>query len=67
VVLWVGYADPAEHGDFVTDEKVFWIGRSGSFTIAGDMKSGTVDATVESLAGNPGSTVRIKGSWRCAA
>ena len=67
VVLFLGHADPSSHGDFVTDDKVYWIGSSGSFSVAKDMKSGTVDATVRSLAGNSGSTVRIKGSWRCAA
>jgi hypothetical protein len=67
VVLFLGYADPSTHGDFVTDDKVYWIGSGGSFSIAKDMKSGTIDATVRSLAGNSGSTVRIKGSWRCAA
>jgi hypothetical protein len=67
VALFLGYADPSTHGDFVTDDKVFWVGSSGTFSIAKDMKSGTVDATVRSLTGNRGSTVRIKGSWRCAA
>jgi len=65
VVLFLGHADPANHGEFVTDDQVFWVGSSGSFTIAHDMKSGTVDATVSGL--TTGSTVRIKGSWRCAA
>jgi len=65
VVLFLGHADPANHGEFVTDDQVFWVGSSGSFTIAHDMKSGTVDATVIGL--TTGSTVRIKGSWRCAA
>jgi len=65
VVLFLGHADPANHGEFVTDDQVFWVGSSGSFTIARDMKSGTVDATVSGL--TTGSTVRIKGSWRCAA
>jgi len=65
VVLFLGHADPANHGEFVTDDQIFWVGSGGSFTIARDMKSGTVDATVSSL--SSGSTVRIKGSWRCAA
>jgi len=65
VVLFLGHADPANHGEFVTDDQVFWVGSSGSFSIARDMKSGTVDATVIGLV--TGSTVRIKGSWRCAA
>jgi len=65
VVLFLGHADPANHGEFVSDDQVFWVGSSGSFTIAKDMKSGTVDATVIGL--TTGSTVRIKGSWRCAA
>jgi hypothetical protein len=67
VVLFLGHADPDNHGEFVTDDQVFWVGSSGSFTIAHDMKSGTVDATVSGLAGNSGSSVQIKGSWRCAA
>jgi hypothetical protein len=62
-MLFLGSADPSTHGDFVTDNKVFWTGTSGTFSLARDMKSGTVDATVSSS----GSTVRIKGSWRCAA
>jgi hypothetical protein len=66
VVPFLGYADPSSHGDFVTDDKVIWVGSSGTFSIAKDMKSGTVDATVSALTGNTGSKVRIKGSWRCA-
>ncbi len=66
-MLFLGNADPSTHGDFVTDDKVFWTGSGGTFSIAKDMKSGTVDATLSGLAGNSGSTVRIKGSWRCAA
>jgi hypothetical protein len=67
VVLFLGNADPSKHGEFVTDNKVFWLGSGGTFSIAKDMKSGTVDATLRSLVVNLGSTVRIKGSWRCAA
>jgi hypothetical protein len=66
-LLFLGNADPSTHGDFVTDDKVFWTGTSGTFSIGKDMKSGTVDATVSSSSGGLGSTVRIKGSWRCAA
>jgi len=67
VDLFLGYADPDNHGEFVTDDRVLWLGASGSFTIARDMKSGTVDATVSGLGGTSASTVQIKGSWRCAA
>jgi hypothetical protein len=67
VVLWSGYADPSTHGHFITDDKIFWLGSGGTFSIAKDMKSGSVDATLRSLVSNLESTVRIKGSWRCAA
>jgi hypothetical protein len=67
VVLWLGYADPSAHGHFITDDKIFWLGSGGTFSIAKDMKSGSVDATLRSLVSNLESTVRIKGSWRCAA
>ena len=65
--LFLGHADPQNQGQFVTDEQVFWSGRSGSFTIARDMKSGTIDAALSGLAGHSGSNVHIAGSWRCAA
>ncbi len=64
-VLWLGHADPERNGRFVTDNKVFWV-TSGSFTIANDMKSGTIDETFSGIASDTGSTVRITGSWRCA-
>ena len=66
-VLFLGHADPSNHGAFVTDDQVYWLGRSGSFTIAGDLKSGTIDATLSGTLVNSGSTVQITGSWRCAA
>jgi len=66
-VLFLGYADAQNHGQFVTDEQVFWSGSSGTFTIARDMKSGTIDATLSGLMNHSGSNVRITGSWRCAA
>ena len=65
-VLFLGYADAANHGEFVTDDQVFWMGSGGTFTIARDMKSGTLDASLSSLT-HAGSSVRITGSWRCAA
>jgi len=63
--LWLGHADPNNQGRFLTDDQVFWSGSGGTFIINPDMKSGTVDAT---LAGSTdsGSSVQIKGSWRCA-
>ena len=66
-VLFLGHADPQNQGQFVPDEQVFWSGSSGSFTIARDMKSGTIDAALSGLAGHSGSNVHIAGSWRCAA
>ncbi len=65
VVLSLGIADPAHQGQFVPDEKILWMGQSGSFTIAPDVKSGTVDAELRALIS--GSSVHVKGSWRCAA
>ena len=63
--LWLGHADPDNGGQFVTDNAVAWEGSGGSFTIANDMKSGTIDAALQGLQ-NPNSTVHITGSWRCA-
>ncbi len=65
VVLFLGTADPDHQGQFVTDDKIFWIGQAGTFTIAPDMKSGTVDAELHALATN--SAVHVKGNWRCGA
>jgi hypothetical protein len=64
-VLFLGDADPANHGEFITDDKVFWLGSSGTFTIAGDLKSGSIDANLHGLLSNTGSSVHIVGSWRC--
>ncbi len=64
VMLFLGHADATNHGAFVADERVFWIGGGGSFTIGSDMKSGTIDATV--MGPTNSSSVQIKGSWRCA-
>jgi len=65
VVLFLGRADPDHQGQFVTDDKTFWMGQSGTFTIAPDMKSGTVDAEMHAVVSD--SAVHVKGSWRCAA
>lgn len=65
VVLFLGTADPEHQGQFVTDNKIFWMGRSGTFTIAPDMKSGSVDAELHAIVSN--SAVHVKGSWRCGA
>lgn len=65
VVLSLGSADPSNQGQFIPDQKIFWMGQSGNFTIAPDMKSGTVDAELRAIVA--GSNVHIKGSWRCAA
>ncbi len=65
VLLSLGVADPAHQGQFMPDEKILWMGQSGSFTIAPDMKSGAVDAELRAVIS--GSSVHVKGSWRCAA
>jgi len=65
--LWLGHADPDNQGRFVTDEKVFWTGTGGTFTIAPDMKSGTIDASMKGAVSNAGPGIDVKGSWRCAA
>jgi hypothetical protein len=65
--LWLGHADPDNQGLFVADQKVFWVGSGGTFAIAPDMKSGTIDASLQGLVSNAGGGVQIKGSWRCAA
>lgn len=67
VTLWLGHADPDHQGLFVTDDKVFWRGAGGTFTIASDMKSGTIDASLKGLVSNAGPGLQLKGSWRCAA
>lgn len=64
--LWLGAADATKNGLFVSDENISWYGSQGSFTIAGDMKSGTIDETFNGIYSHPGSTVHITGSWRCA-
>ena len=64
--LWLGAADPTKNGLFVSDENISWYGSQGSFSIAADMKSGTIDETFNGIYSHPGSTVHITGSWRCA-
>jgi len=69
VTLFLGTADPSNHGVFVFDHRIEWVATQGTLTIAPDMKSGTVDAQ---LAGpnttlQPFSNVHVAGSWRCAA
>jgi len=64
-VLFLGHADPANHGEFVTDDKVFWLGSSGTLTIARDTKSGSIDANLHGPLSGTGSNVHIVGSWRC--
>jgi hypothetical protein len=66
VSLWWGHADPENQGRFETDFKIFWLGSRGTFTIAPDMKSGTVDASLEALSSDFPSAINVKGSWRCA-
>jgi hypothetical protein len=66
-VLFSGQADAANQGEFVPDDRVFWLGSGGTFTIAADMKSGTLDANLTGPLNHSGSTVHIAGSWRCAA
>lgn len=65
--LWLGQADPDRNGLFVPDQHVFWYGSGGNFTIATDMKSGTIDETFSGALGHSGSTLHITGSWRCAS
>lgn len=70
--LWLGHADPGQSGLFVTDgglgPGVSWYGSGGSFTIASDMRSGTIDETFQGVSlDHASSTVHITGSWRCAA
>ncbi len=69
--LWLGHADPSQNGLFVIDggldPGVSWFGNGGSFTIGGDMKSGTIDETFEGVSSDHAdSTVHITGNWRCA-
>jgi hypothetical protein len=64
-VLFLGHADPADHGAFVTDDQVFWLGSGGTFTIARDMKSGSIDANLGGASSHAASSVHIVGSWRC--
>lgn len=66
VYLWLGHADPNDLGRFVADHKVFWTGTAGTFTIAPDMKSGSIDLTFSGALSNQGSSVHVSGSWRCA-
>jgi hypothetical protein len=65
VILFLGTADPDHQGQFVADDRIFWMGQAGTYTIAPDMKSGTVDAELHALTTN--SAVHVKGSWRCGA
>ncbi len=65
--LWLGHADPDNQGVFITDEHVFWAASAGTFTIAPDMKSGTIDATLRGFITQVSSQVEVKGNWRCAA
>jgi hypothetical protein len=68
--LYLGQADPSQNGLFIRDGDllgVHWYGSAGSFTIAPDMKSGTIDETFSGAIVHTDSTVHISGSWRCAA
>jgi hypothetical protein len=66
-ILALGHADPEHHGIFLEDRNMFWTATAGSFTIARDMKSGTIDETFTGLKIGQPSSVRIVGTWRCAA
>ena len=66
VVLFLGRADPTNQGAFVANNNIVWLSSGGTFTVAGDMKSGTIDATLSGLGEHSNSVVRITGSWRCA-
>jgi hypothetical protein len=65
--LVLGHADPDRKGIFVEDGKIFWLGSGGSFTIADDMKSGTIDETYTATRIGQPSSVHVAGSWRCSA
>ncbi|MHB8688955.1 MAG: hypothetical protein ACYDB4_17455 [Candidatus Dormibacteraceae bacterium] len=68
--LYLGQADSSHYGVFMRDGDlpgVHWYGSAGSFTIAPDMKSGTIDETFSGAIIHTDSTVHIAGSWRCAA
>jgi hypothetical protein len=67
VFLRLGNADPTQHGLFLMDQRVEWDGVGGVFTIAPDMKSGTIDADLSGPVLQDFSSVHIAGSWRCAA
>src|SRR6202165_4029811 len=69
--LWLGHADQSHSGLFAVDgglgPGVSWYGSSGRFTIAPDLKSGTIDESFQGVARDHiTSTVHITGSWRCA-
>jgi hypothetical protein len=65
--LFLGSADPGNHGLFVDDHRVEWDATSGTITIARDMKSGTIDAELGGPPYQVFSTLHITGTWRCAA
>jgi hypothetical protein len=67
VNLFLGTADPGNHGTFVIDNRIQWGATTGTFTIAQDMKSGTIDAELTGPLDQPFSSVHIAGGWRCAA
>jgi hypothetical protein len=66
-VLYLGSADPGNHGVFVDDRQVEWGSTGGTVTIAPDMKSGTIDAAFGGPPYQEFSTIHLSGSWRCAA
>lgn len=65
--LVLGHADADRKGIFAEDSKIFWLSSGGGFTIADDMKSGTIDETFTSLRIGQASSVHVVGNWRCAA
>jgi len=67
--LWLGTADPSHNGLFATDggldSGVFWYGSGGGFTVATDLKSGSIDETFSGGPGHGSSSVHIAGNWKC--
>ncbi|MGH7904422.1 MAG: hypothetical protein ACREPA_09930, partial [Candidatus Dormibacteraceae bacterium] len=59
-------AQPAADGSLGTDQGPAWEATGGTFTVAPDLRSGTVNADLKG--GVSGAeTVHLAGAWRCAA
>jgi len=64
--LYLGRSDPSKQGAFWPDAGYEWDASAGTFTIASDMKSGTIAADFTGPQLKNFSTVHISGNWRCA-